>query len=689
MDVGRRPLRLPISRRKLFLVIVLILCFTAIFVDVVLISTRKPSNREFVVEIRQFDYNPRILNVFLGDTVTIRLRAMDISQGMWILGYDVNLQLILKEGAPREVSTTFIADKPGVYRFYCSVPGGGPFNPFEIGYLVVNPNIPFISSSALVIVMGAAAIFLYKSNGGKAGVVKKRVWKFDLFRIKIIKWLVKLRSFQFIIVWPTLLIFMVIVFTGFYGTQSGNKNFGLLTVWILWWSVLMMVMVPIGGRIWCAMCPIPSLGEWLSRGAFVRKGNRGLCLNKRWPKKLDNIWLQNISFLIVSSFMGILITRPWATAIMIVALMLLAFVMHIIFERRAFCRYVCPVSGFVGLYSNFSMLELRVKDRDVCIEHVADEKRVRSAVLKSEARSGEEGRVKRHDESLEHGGVDCYAGNDKGYGCPWFEFPKNLDRNTYCGLCMECVKTCPRDNIALNLRLGGEDLYIDPQHGAKKRGLDEAFKAHIMLALAFLYGVIFGGPNEWTNPLGKIPLANFLGPFPTIRPEIYLPKWDNAVKFAILVFGSALLIMPAIHLIFIALSKVTSDSKDVPLHTLFINYSYALIPYGLFAWIAFSLNILLVQGSKMVSVLSDPAGWGWDLFGTRYYSWSPLLSIFLPYLQIAVLLLGLTLSLRAASEISRRTFPSDKQAFRGYIPIVVMLMLTTIAFLSLWVGGFY
>lgn len=677
------------SRRLLLLIIILAVVSTTALFELMTISTNKPRRREFVVEIRQFDYNPRIINVFLGDTVTIRLRAIDISQGMWILGYDINLQLILIEGGPKEATATFVADKPGVYRFYCSVPGGGPFNPFEIGYLVVNPNIPFIASSALAIAAGAAAILLYEPRNDKAGGVEKKVWKFDLFRIRMIKWFVKLRSFQFITVWPVLLVFMVIVFTGFYGTQSGNKNFGLLAVWIVWWSALMVVMVPIGGRIWCAICPIPSFGEWLSRGAFVRKGDKGLCLNKRWPKRLDNIWLQNISFLIVASFMGILITRPWATALMLFVLILLAIVMHIVFERRAFCRYVCPVSGFVGLYSNFSMLELRVKDRDVCIEHVADEKRVRSAVLQTEARSEEEGRVRRHEASMEHAGVDCYAGNDKGYGCPWFEFPKNLDRNAYCGLCMECVKTCPRDNIALNLRLGGEDLYIDPQHGAKKRGFDEAFKAHIMLALAFLYGVIFGCPNEWTNPLGKTPLANFIGPFPTIRPDIYVPKWDNALKFGILTFGSALLIMPAIHLIFVALSKAASASRDVPLHTLFINYSYALIPFGLSAWIAFSLNILLVQGLKLVSVASDPAGWGWDLFGTRYYPWSPLLSGLLPHLQVAALLLGLIFSLRVASEISRRTFPGEKEAFVGYIPIVVMLTLITIALLSMWVGGFY
>ncbi len=679
------------SRKILLFLVVLVATLTVVLVDVMMTSAQTPTQREFVVEIRQFDYNPRIINVFLGDKVTIRLRALDVSQGMWITGYDVNLQIILEEGAPREAIATFIADKPGVYRFYCSVPGGGAFNPFEIGYLVVQPNRPFFSSSTAVVVMGVAAIFLYDGSNGEADVKAKRIWRFNLLKIRVVKWFVKLRSFQFILVWPTLLVFMVVIFTSLIGTQSGNRNFGLLVVWILWWSVLMILMVPFGGRIWCAMCPIPSFGEWLSRGAIVRKQSGGLGLNRRWPKRLDNIWLQNISFLVVSSFIGILITRPWATAIMVVSLMLVAVVIHLVFERRVFCRYVCPVSGFVGLYSNFSTLELRVKDRDICVEHVGDERRVRSAALKSEAKSETERRIDKEpeSESPEHGGVDCYAGNSNGYGCPWFEFPKNLDRNAYCGLCMECVKTCPRDNIALNLRLGGEDLYIDPEYGAKQRGLDEAFKAHIMVALAFLYGEIFGGINTWTNLRGQQPLANFLGPFPIVRPDLFPPRWDMEAQFAGLVWGSALLMMPAIHLAFVALSKVSSSAKDVPLRTLFINFSYALVPLGLFAWIAFSLNILLIQVTKLIPVLSDPAGWGWDLFGTRYYPWSPLLSGLLPHLQIVALLLGLVLSLRVGWEISTRTFTSHRQALRGYIPIVAMLMLMTIAFLTLWVGGIF
>ncbi|MEM4411007.1 MAG: 4Fe-4S binding protein [Candidatus Caldarchaeum sp.] len=86
---------------------------------------------------------------------------------------------------------------------------------------------------------------------------------------------------------------------------------------------------------------------------MTQKKEKNLGLGKKWPKFLDNIWLQNFSFLTVSSFIGVLTTRPLATAIMLIVLVIvLPTILHLLFERRVFCRYVCPVSGFIGLYAS-------------------------------------------------------------------------------------------------------------------------------------------------------------------------------------------------------------------------------------------------------------------------------------------------------------------------------------------------
>ncbi len=56
------------------------------------------------------------------------------------------------------------------------------------------------------------------------------------------------------------------------------------------------------------------------------------------------------------------------------------------------------------------------------------------------------------------------------------------------------------------------------------------------------------------------------------------------------------------------------------------------MPLGLRAWIAFSFPLIMVNGAYVVQVISDPFGWGWDLFGTATLPWTPIYPEVIPYL---------------------------------------------------------
>lgn len=143
-------------------------------------------------------------------------------------------------------------------------------------------------------------------------------------------------------------------------------------------------------------------------------------LNKRWPKSLSNIWLQNFLFLTMCTFSVALVTRPIVSAIALGGLFLAATLLAPIYRQRAFCAYICPVSGFLGLYSMVSTMEIRARDTGVC-------KKCRSKA--------------------------CTVGSADGWGCPWFQYLGKMDRNNYCGMCMECIKSCPNDNVSIFARL--------------------------------------------------------------------------------------------------------------------------------------------------------------------------------------------------------------------------------------------
>ena len=99
------------------------------------VSTIAPQERTFQIDARQFAYSPSELNVNPGDTVNIKLVSTDVVHGLYVDGYDISV-----EADPGQTATlTFVADKPGSFRFRCNVTCGA-MHPFMIGKLTVGNN---------------------------------------------------------------------------------------------------------------------------------------------------------------------------------------------------------------------------------------------------------------------------------------------------------------------------------------------------------------------------------------------------------------------------------------------------------------------------------------------------------------------------------------------------------------------
>lgn len=458
----------------------------------------------------------------------------------------------------------------------------------------------------------------------------------DLLSIPLVKRLLRHRAFQFLLIFPNLFVFTLVILTGLFGTPVGNANFSIIFVWIVWWALLIMLLIPLAGRTWCTMCPIPAVGEWVQRGGSIveRSGRRPFSLRKSWPKPLRNIWLQNLAFVGVASFSAVILTRPLVTGALLLGFMVVALGLFLVFQRRAFCRYVCPVSGFIGLYATAAPIGLRVKDADVCLRHCG---------------------VK---------GKECVKGSAEGYGCPWMEYPGTLDRNSYCGLCTECLKTCPQDNLALAIRPFGADLLVP------KRRLDEAYKGFIMLSAAVVYSVVMLGPwgwiKDWAN-LGNGSLLHFVG-------------------YIALLLAGLLVVVPGIFLAASWVARLVARARHVPLKRLFVSYAYTTVPLGLAAWIAFSLSFVFINVSYAIPVLSDPFGWGWNLFGTAGYKWTPYVPELLPFLQTPVLIGGLALSIALGHRIAVQNLGPGPAATRSLVPVAGLLASITIALLWLYMG---
>ena len=60
-----------------------------------------------------------------------------------------------------------------------------------------------------------------------------------------------------------------LLLTGLAGTPAGNHNFGIIYVWLVWWALLKLVLIPFLGRFWCSICPIPAPGDWIQRRSML------------------------------------------------------------------------------------------------------------------------------------------------------------------------------------------------------------------------------------------------------------------------------------------------------------------------------------------------------------------------------------------------------------------------------------
>ena len=94
----------------------------------------------------------------------------------------------------------------------------------------------------------------------------------------------------------------------------------------------------------------------------------------------------------------------------------------------------------------------------------------------------------------------------------------------------------------------------------------------------------------------------------------------------------------------------------------------------------------MVNGAYILSVLSDPFGWGWNLFGTAEVPWTPILPHWIPYIQIALLAGGAYFAISSLVRIGKKMFSSRSKLIRSMIPQAIFIGIIVVSFLKLFAG---
>jgi hypothetical protein len=144
------------------------------------------------------------------------------------------------------------------------------------------------------------------------------------------------------------------------------------------------------------------------------------------------------------------------------------------------------------------------------------------------------------------------------------------------------------------------------------------------------------------------------------------------------------LLFLAAYLGFVKLAQVFSGGVTST-RRLAAAYVYTLVPIALAYQAAHYYTLLAIQGQSLVALVSDPFGWGWDLFGTAGYEVNVgLLSAnFVWYSQVALIVVGHAIAVYLAHGISLRLLDDKKRAVRSQYPMLALMVLYTVC--SLWI----
>jgi polyferredoxin/CRP-like cAMP-binding protein len=371
--------------------------------------------------------------------------------------------------------------------------------------------------------------------------------------------------------WPqgiwilVMLLFIPVTVMGYAGPQTRADSMTLNFFWAWWWPMYLFLFAFVG-RLWCAICPFMITGEWLRKLSLWV-----------WPRQLrpwPNRWLNRWGgWILWAGFVAIYLWEklwdlphtPYLSSWLLLIITAGAVLGSLIYERRLWCRYLCPIGGMNGLFAKLSMIEVRSMQQ-VCGSQCGTFGCFRGSNATPPSFAG----------------ALPTEGQATG-GCPLYSHPAQLQDNRDCVLCMTCLKACPHRSVQLNLRFPAADLLDNHQ----------ASWAEAALLLLLLGGVLMHHSDTILGWVGQGHILIDADHFKLALPIV-----------------SALLSLPA--LLIVAVDGITRfyDPNRPPL----LRIIYAYLPLTLAVNLAHYIPAAMTEAGQILPVIArtfGQSGVGW------------------------------------------------------------------------------
>ncbi|MCH9671826.1 MAG: hypothetical protein K0U93_10310 [Gammaproteobacteria bacterium] len=177
--------------------------------------------------------------------------------------------------------------------------------------------------------------------------------------------------------------------------------------------------------------------------------------------------------------------------------------------------------------------------------------------------------------------------------------------------------------------------------------------------------------------------------------EMLQPFWDyvegHTDSLAILSFLTLIVTVAAFvavtWLVCAMMSRLAhwAGAPLVRTHIIFTSFVLTLIPISVAYHLAHYISLLAVSGQYIIPLLSDPFGFGWDLFGTADYKVDiGVLSVKVVwYTAAATIVIGHVIAVYVAHFMAIALFGDERAAVWSQAPMMLLMVLYTM--LSLWI----
>ncbi|AHG02174.1 hypothetical protein HALLA_19945 (plasmid) [Halostagnicola larsenii XH-48] len=275
---------------------------------------------------------------------------------------------------------------------------------------------------------------------------------------RVIRFLLTNKNVQHAVNLITVAIFFYAIYRAAVGPTDSATNFGNVAFFGFWWAPVMLLSLLFVGRIWCYFCPMGAIVRFTQRFGLQRHFPM---YTRKWfvlGIPLSVLSLTALSFAMARwpmykvgvAYSPRLIPVYWLTILGV------AVGVSLVYQRQAFCRYVCPATGVMSVTSKFSPLEIA-------------------------------------------------QNTETGVQCATLEYKSDfLSTDRRCTACMKCTTEQPDEDVELRFRWPGAKVLTE-----RIPLVDEALVALIIWAV-FPIDHVLGGPVEETTLVGSLP--GFLAP---------------------------------------------------------------------------------------------------------------------------------------------------------------------------------